>query len=78
MLFIVNFGRSHYVPRSPAGRIAVIAFVALFAFTQPPLVFLLANRIEPWIAGMPFFFVYLLVLYFLLIGVLVWARRRGL
>ncbi len=70
--------RSHYIPRTRDGRIAVSAFLVLFAFTQPPLVYLLANRIEPRVAGLPFLYVYLLVLYVALIGVLVWARRRGL
>ena len=70
--------RSHYIPRTAAGRIAVGAFLGLFAFTQPPLVFWLANRTEPWLAGAPFLFVYLLVLYIGLIGVLLWARKREL
>ncbi len=70
--------RSHYRPRTRAGRSAVIAFVILFAFTQPPLVYWLANRTEPWLAGLPFLYAYLGVLYFALIGVLLWARRRGL
>jgi hypothetical protein len=69
---------SHYRPRTRAGRIAVAAFIGLFAFTQPPLVFLLANRIEPTVLGVPFLYVYLLVLYFGLIGVLLWARGRDL
>jgi len=56
----------------------VAAFIGLFAFTQPPLVFLLANRIEPTVLGVPFLYVYLLVLYFGLIGVLLWARGRDL
>lgn len=56
----------------------MLGFLALFAFTQPPLVFVLANRIEPRIAGVPFLYVYLLVFYIALIGVLLWARRRRL
>ena len=70
--------RSHYIPRTRAGRIAVGAFLVLFALTQPPFVFVLANRQEPWVFGVPFLYAYLLVLYFALIGVLVWARWRGL
>lgn len=54
------------------------AFLGLFAFTQPPLVFWLGNRIEPSVAGVPFLYVYLLVLYLALIAVLLWARRKGL
>ena len=50
--------------------------MVLFALTQPPLVFVLANRIEPSWFGVPFLFVYLLALYIALIGVLLWAYRR--
>jgi len=70
--------RSHYVPRTRDGRIAVAAFLALFAFTQPPLVYWIGNRIEPDPAGIPFLYAYLLILYVALIGVLLWARWRGL
>lgn len=70
--------RSHYRPRTRAGRVAVVLFVLGFLFTQPPLVFRLANRVEPWVFGTPFIYAYLLVFYFFLIGVLIWARRRGL
>ena len=44
---------------------------------QPPIVHGLMNRIEPWILGMPFLFVYLLVVYVLGIAVLVWTLRKG-
>ena len=70
--------RSHYLPRTPIGRLLTVLFLVLFAFTQPPLVFRIGNRVEPWLAGMPFLYVYLLVLYFLLIGVLIWMQRRKL
>lgn len=70
--------RSHYIPRTLAGRIAVGAFLVLFAFTQPPLVFVLANRTEPWILGVPFLYAYLFLLYFALIAVLLWAKRQDL
>ena len=69
---------SHYRPRTRAGWVAVIAFLVLLAFTQPPLVYLLANRVRPWLLGLPFLYTHLLVLYVALIGVLVWAYRRGL
>lgn len=71
-----NF-RSHFLPRSRQGWIAVIAFLGLFILTQPPLVYLVANRIEPWIFGFPFLYTYLLILYVAMIGVLIWAQRRG-
>ncbi len=70
--------RSHYVPRTRAGWIAVISFLVLFAATQPPVVHTLANRIEPWVFGLPFLYTYLLVIYFALIAVMIWAGRRGL
>jgi hypothetical protein len=70
--------RSHYLPRTRAGWTAVGLFLLLFALTQPPLVFLIANRIEPRVGGLPFLYVYLLVVYVALIGVLIAARRRGL
>ena len=70
--------RSHFLPRTSAGRLITALFLALFAFTQPPLVFWIGNRVEPWIGGMPFLYVYLLVVYVLLIGVLIWAQRRDL
>ena len=70
--------RSHFLPRTPAGRWLTALFLGLFAFTQPPLVFWIGNRVEPWIGGMPFLYVYLLALYVLLIGVLIWVQRRDL
>lgn len=70
--------RSHYLPRTTAGRVAVGVFLGLFAFTQPPLVFRIGNRIEPDPAGIPFLYIYLLGLYLALIGVLLWARWRRL
>lgn len=70
--------RSHLMPRTRAGRIAVGLFLVLFALTQPPAVYLFANRARPYVLGLPFLYAYLLVLYLLLIAVLLWARRRNL
>ncbi len=70
--------RSHYRPRSRDGWIAVIAFLGLLALAQPPFVHKLANRIEPWILGVPFLYAYLLAIYVAMIGVLLWVQRRGL
>lgn len=70
--------RSHYRPRTAAGRIAVYLFLGLFALTQPPFVHGLADRVTPWILGVPFLYAYLLFLYVALIGVLIWAQRRNL
>ncbi len=70
--------RSHLWPRTRAGRAAVAAFLALFALAQPPLVFVLANRVRPWVLGLPFLYAYLLAVYVALIGVLIWTARRRL
>ena len=70
--------RSHYRPRTRRGWIAVLSFLGLLAFTQPPLVFWLANRIEPWVFGLPFLYSYLLATYVAMIGVLIWAKRQNL
>jgi len=70
--------RSHYRPRTRAGRIAVVAFAACTALSQPPMVHGVADRVEPWILGTPFLFAYLLVVYSAAIGVLVWAMRKRL
>ncbi len=68
---------SHYRPRTRAGWIGAILFLVLFALAEPPLVYVLANRVQPWILGVPFLYAYLLVVYFALIGVLVWVMRKG-
>lgn len=70
--------QSHFRPRSRDGWIAVIAFVGLMLLAQPPFVFRFANRIEPWVLGMPFLYAWLLAVYMALIGVLLWARGRSL
>ena len=70
--------RSHLVPRTRNGWRALVAFVALFALAEPPIVHGLANRVEPWIFGLPFLYAYLLAVYIALIGVLLWTLRKGL
>ncbi|HXI02140.1 MAG TPA: hypothetical protein VNI57_03090 [Candidatus Saccharimonadales bacterium] len=65
------------MPRTRDGRIAVLLFAILFALTQPPIVHVVANRITPWILGMPFLYAWLLAAYLALIGVLIWAAWRG-
>lgn len=69
--------RSHFVPRTRDGWIATISFLALFLLAMPPVSHLVLDRVEPWILGMPFFFVALLVVYTGLIGILLWTLRRG-
>ena len=69
--------RSHYLPRTRDGWIATLAFLALFALCMPPVTHTILNRTDPWLLGMPFFYTALLLIYCALIGVLVWALRRG-
>ncbi len=69
--------RSHFLPRTRDGRIAVAAFVALFALAMPPTTHTVLNRVEPDLLGIPFLYVALFGIYAALIGVLVWAYRRG-
>ena len=70
--------RNHFWPRSPAGRRYLFAFLGLFALAEPPIVFVLANRIEPFVLGHPFLYAYLSFVYAALIVTLVLALRRGL
>lgn len=69
--------RSHFLPRTAAGRVAVALFLALLALAQPPFVHEFVNRVEPRVLGLPFLYVWLLAVYVAMIGVLVWAQRRG-
>lgn len=69
---------SHWRPRSREGWTAVLLFLTLMALAQPPVVHRVVNRIEPWVLGVPFLYAYLTVVYVALIGVLVWAMRKGL
>ena len=66
---------SHFVPRTTTGRRALLLFVFLFALAEPPIL-LLANRIEPFVLGMPFLYTYLLAVYTALIAVFLWMHRR--
>jgi len=69
--------RSHWWPRTRRSRLATVAFVLVMALAQPPIVYVFANRVEPWILGIPFLYAYLTAVYVLLIGVLlqVWRWR---
>lgn len=69
--------RSHWWPRTRRGQIAVVIFVGTLALAQPPVVFAVANRIEPLILGVPFLYAYLTGVYVVLLGVmlLVWRWR---
>jgi len=56
--------------------VAVLLFLGIFALVEPPFVHGIANRVEPWLLGFPFLYTYLLGIYVVLIGVLIWALRR--
>ena len=68
--------RSHYLPRTRAGWIATVLLLACMALSQPPVVHGLANRIEPWLFGMPFLFTYLLGVYVVMIAILIWTMTK--
>ena len=70
--------QSHFRPRSRQGWIAVLAFCGLMLLAQPPIVHRFANRIEPWVFGMPFLYAWLLGVYVAMIGVLLWTQSRRL
>lgn len=70
--------RSHFLPRSVAGRVAAALFVLLLALAEPPFVHAVVNRVEPWTFGLPFLYVWLLAVYVALTLVLLWALWRGL
>ena len=69
--------RSHLLPRTRDGRIAVVAFVVLFMLAMPPVTHRVLDGTGVSVLGMPFLYVALLVIYCALIGVLVWTLRRG-
>ena len=69
--------RSHFVPRTLEGRLATVAFVVLFLLAMPPVTHALWDRPDRWIAGWPFFFVVLFLVYSGLVAILLWALRRG-
>jgi hypothetical protein len=68
---------SHFVPRTSRGRLATGLFVVLLLLAEPPIVFVFANRIDPWLLGVPFLFGYLLLVYVALIVVLIQAALRS-
>ncbi|NNF26421.1 MAG: hypothetical protein HKN73_04255 [Gemmatimonadetes bacterium] len=69
--------QSHFRPRTREGRIAIVAFVAIFLLCMPPVTHLVWDRPGEWIAGWPAFFVVLFLIYSALVGVLLWTLRKG-
>ena len=68
---------SHFVPRTRTGRVCTVTFLLLFLLCMPPVTHTLLNRVEPAFFGLPFFWLSLLVIYVLLIGVLIRTYRSG-
>lgn len=68
---------SHFVPRTRDGWIATIAFLAILLLAMPPVTHVVLNRVELTVFGLPFLYVALLAIYTALIGVLIWALRKG-
>ncbi len=68
--------RPHYLPRTSKGWIATLVFLVLCLLAQPPIVHGWADRIEPWIGGVPFLYAYLFCVYVAQICVLIWALYR--
>lgn len=69
--------RFRFLPRTRDGRIAAGAFLAIFLLAMPPVTHTLLNRVEPSAFGIPFLYLALFAVYVSLIGVLIWAYRRG-
>lgn len=69
--------RSHLIPRTRDGWVAVVAFLGLLALAMPPVTHRFLNRVQPYILGLPFLYAVLLAIYIALIGVLIWTYRRG-
>lgn len=67
--------QSHWWPRTRRGKIAALAFLLTLALAQPPIVFVFANRIEPWAFGVPFLYAYLTTVYTVLCALLVTVWR---
>lgn len=70
--------RTHLIPRTRNGKLATVAFFFFMALAQPPIVHSFANRVEPWVFGMPFLYAWLFMAYVGMIAVLIWAHRKGL
>lgn len=70
--------KHRFWPRTREGRIATLAFSALFLLALPPFTHSVLNRVELAFFGIPFLYVALLVIYCALICVLIWAYRKGL
>jgi len=55
----------------------VVSFLGALGLAQPPVVFAVANRIEPLVLGVPFLYAYLTGVYAVLLALLllVWRWR---
>lgn len=69
---------THLLPRTAEGWTATIAFLGLFLLAMPPVTHRVLDRPESWFLGVPFFMFALFLVYTVLIGVLIWAYRKGI
>jgi len=69
---------SHLLPRTRGGRIAVSLFLGLLLLAEPPIVFAVANRIQPSLLGVPFLYGWLSLVYLALVVTLIVAWLKGL
>lgn len=70
--------KTHLLPRTTEGWIATIAFLGVFLLAMPPVTHRVLDQPDRWLFGVPVFFLSLLVIYAVLIGVLVFAWWKGL
>ncbi len=69
--------KNHYLPRTSAGKKAVLAFTLAMLCSQPPIVFWIDKEFqETWVLGLPVLYCYLAVVYFVQISVLIWTLRN--
>ena len=64
--------KNHLIPRSRKGKLVTLTVLCLYLLIQWPIL-RFANRIEPFVLGMPFLYFYLLLIYFCIIAVMVYA-----
>ncbi len=69
--------RSHLIPRSPGTVILIIWFVICFAAIQWPG-WLIANRVEPYVLGLPFMFFWAILWWLLLIATIIYVAAKGI
>ena len=69
--------KNHLIPRSRKGKLVTLTVLCLYLLIQWPIL-QFANRMEPFVLGMPFLYVYLLFIYCCIIAVMVYACLQDL